>query len=444
MQETIKLVHRDKKDLQPGGAVIAAQNTQPGISAFTVKNARAAREFHSSIPGYAPTPLAELDALAQSLGIAGMYVKDESHRFGLNAFKGLGGSFCLGRYIARKLGKESAAPGKESAAPWKESAAPGKESAAPGKEAPDKEMQSLSFAAITSEETRRKLGEITFVTATDGNHGRGVAWTAHMLGQKAVVYMPKGSVQERLENIRRLGAEAEITDMNYDDTVAFAARQAEKNGWVLIQDTAWEGYEEIPAWIMQGYMTMGLEAAEQLGDRKPTHIFLQAGVGAMSGALAAFFTDYYCEDKPVITIVEPNKADCIYQTALADDGRVHTVTGDLATIMAGLACGVPCTIGWNELNRCAENFASVPDWVAAKGMRILGNPAGTDRRVISGESGAVTTGFVCEVMQNESLAELRQTIGLDRNSVVLCISTEGDTDRENYRRIVWDGKYPSC
>ena len=144
------------------------------------------------------------------------------------------------------------------------------------------------------------------------------------------------------------------------------------------------------------------------------------------------------------TIVEPNKADCIYQTALADDGRVHTVTGDLATIMAGLACGVPCTIGWNELNRCAENFASVPDWVAAKGMRILGNPAGTDRRVISGESGAVTTGFVCEVMQNESLVELRQTIGLDRNSVVLCISTEGDTDRENYRRIVWDGKYPSC
>lgn len=411
MQETIKLVHHEKK------------NALTGASPFTVKHAQTARSFHSTFPGYAPTPLAELDDLAKTLGIAGMYVKDESYRFGLNAFKGLGGSYSLGCYIARKLGKESAAPGKE---------------------APDKEMQSLSFAAITSEETRRKLGEITFVTATDGNHGRGVAWTAHMLGQKAVVYMPKGSVQERLENIRRLGAEAEITDVNYDDTVAFAARQAEEKGWVLIQDTAWEGYEEIPTWIMQGYMTLGLEAVEQLGGRKPTHIFLQAGVGAMSGALAAFFTDYYGADMPVITIVEPNKADCIYQTALADDGRVHTVTGDLATIMAGLACGVPCTIGWNELNRCAENFASVPDWVAAKGMRILGNPAGTDRRVISGESGAVTTGFVCEVMQNESLAELRQTIGLDRNSVVLCISTEGDTDRENYRRIVWDGKYPSC
>ena len=425
MQETIKLVHHEKR------------SAQPGSPAFTVKNARAVRKFHSSIPGYAPTPLAELDALAQSLGIAGMYVKDESFRFGLNAFKGLGGSYSLGCYIADQLRKERAASAI--------TAAPGKEKAAPAiTAAPDTDIQVLSFAEITSAETRRKLGEITFVTATDGNHGRGVAWTAHMLGQKAVVYMPKGSVQERLENIRRLGAEAEITDVNYDDTVAFAARQAEEKGWVLIQDTAWEGYEEIPAWIMQGYMTLGLEAVEQLGGRKPTHIFLQAGVGAMSGALAAFFTDYYGADKPVITIVEPNKADCIYQTALADDGRVHAVTGDLATIMAGLACGVPCTIGWNELNRCAENFASVPDWVAAKGMRILGNPAGDDRRVISGESGAVTTGFVCEVMQNESLAELRQTIGLDENSVVLCISTEGDTDRENYRRIVWDGKYPSC
>ena len=142
--------------------------------------------------------------------------------------------------------------------------------------------------------------------------------------------------------------------------------------------------------------------------------------------------------------MEPNKADCIYQTALADDGKLHVVDGDLHTIMAGLACGVPCTIGWNELNRYAENFASIPDWVAAKGMRILGNPAGDDPRVISGESGASTTGFVCEILQNASLEELKKTIGLDEKSVVLCISTEGDTDKENYRSIVWDGKYPSC
>lgn len=397
MQEAIKLVHREKKSAQDS-------------TVFTVSNAETVRNYHSTFPDYCPTPLAKLDELASILGIAGMYVKDESYRFGLNAFKGLGGSFCLGRYIAGRLGKD---------------------------------VKDISFAEITSEETRNKLGQITFITATDGNHGRGIAWTAHILGQKAVVYMPKGTVPERLENIRGLGAEAEITDMNYDDTVAFAAGQAEKNGWILVQDTAFEGYEEIPVWIMQGYMTMALEAVEQLGEKKPTHIFLQAGVGSMAGALAAFFADYYGVHKPVITIVEPNQADCIYQTALADDGKLHAVTGDLSTIMAGLACGVPCTVAWNELDRYAENFASVPDWVAAKGMRVLGNPAGNDAKVISGESGASTAGFICEIMQNRSLSEMRKTIGLDGNSVVLCISTEGDTDRENYRRIVWDGKYPS-
>lgn len=399
MNETIKMVHHDRK-ADAGSSTL-----------FNTETAEAARTYHRSFPGYEPTPLASLQTLAGTLGIKGMYVKDESFRFGLNAFKGLGGSFCLGKYIAGKIGKE---------------------------------ISQVDFSEITSQKTKEKVGEITFVTATDGNHGRGIAWTASMLGQKAVVYMPKGSVEERLENIRKFGAEAEITDMNYDDTVAFASKCADEKGWVLVQDTAWEGYEEIPTWIMQGYMTLAMEAVEQLGEVKPTHIFLQAGVGAMSGALAGFFADYYKDNKPVITIVEPNKADCIYQTALADDGKLHVVDGDLHTIMAGLACGVPCTVGWNELNRHAENFASVPDWVAAKGMRVLGNPAGNDPRVISGESGASTTGFVCELMQNASLEELRKTIGLDKNSVVLCISTEGDTDKENYRNIVWDGKYPSC
>lgn len=401
MNETIKMVHRDCKN----------RKNESAEGLFTLDHAEIVRNYHRSFPDYRPTPLARLDCLAQILGLAGMYVKDESYRFGLNAFKSLGGSYCLGKYIAEKLGKD---------------------------------ISEITFGEITSAETKAKLGEITFVTATDGNHGRGIAWTAHVLGQKAVVYMPKGTVQERLDNIRKLGAQAEITDMNYDNTVAFAARQASEKGWILVQDTSWDGYEEIPAWIMQGYMTMALEALEQMEGRRPTHVFLQAGVGSMAGALAAFFAEYYKENKPVITIVEPNRADCIYRTALADDGEIHAVTGDLSTIMAGLACGIPCTLAWKELEHSAENYVSMPDWVAAKGMRILGNPCGTDVRVISGESGASTTGFVCEVMQNSSLSEIRETIGLDENSVVLCISTEGDTDRENYRRIVWDGKFPSC
>lgn len=400
MNEIIKMIHHTRKPCDG-----------TGNEAFSVKNAEVARKYHKSFPDYQETPLARLDSLAESLGIAGMYIKDESFRFGLNAFKGLGGSFCLGKYIAGKLNKDIA---------------------------------DIDFAEITSDETKKKTGEITFVTATDGNHGRGIAWTANMLGQKAVVYMPRGSVRERLENIRQFGADADITDMNYDDTVAYASRRADENGWVLVQDTAWEGYEEIPTWIMQGYTTLALEAVEQLHGVMPTHIFLQAGVGAMSGAMAGFFADYYKDRMPVITIVEPNKADCIYRTAEADDGKLHDVDGDLSTIMAGLACGVPCTVGWKELDKYAENFASIPDWVAAKGMRILGNPAGTDHKVISGESGASTAGFVCEIMQNQSLWEMREEIGLDKNSVVLCISTEGDTDRDNYRRIVWDGMYPSC
>ena len=255
--------------------------------------------------------------------------------------------------------------------------------------------------------------------------------------------MPKGTVSERLANIQALGAEASITDMYYDDTVRFAAKFASDTGGVLVQDTTLEGCGNIPVWIMQGYLTMALEAAEQLGNVTPTHIFLQAGVGSMAGAVAAFFADYYAEAKPVITIIEPNNADCFYRTARANDGRLHAVTGSLRTIMAGLACGEPCAIAWDVLRRCAENFVSMPDYVAAEGMRILGNPLGKDQRIISGESGASTAGFVCELMRNDSLDYIREKLGIDSASQVLCISTEGDTDKDNYRRIVWDGLHQS-
>lgn len=377
---------------------------------FRKEYAEKVRAYHESFPSYTPTALRKLDRLAEILGLENMYVKDESTRFGLNAFKGLGGSYCIGRFLAEQAGIPE---------------------------------DFLDFGRLQQEDVRQAAENMTFVTATDGNHGRGIAWTANVLGIRAVVYMPKGSSRERLENIRKLGACAQITDLNYDDTVRFAEECAKEHGWILVQDTAWAGYEKIPTWIMQGYTTMGLEAAEQMDGKIPTHIFLQAGVGAMSGALAAFFADYYQDTKPVIVIVEPNKADCIYRTAAANDGFLHAVRGDMNTIMAGLSCGEPCTVGWEMLHRYADFFVSVPDYVAAKGMRILGNPAGGDPRIISGESGAVTSGFVAELMMNESLGELREAVGLRADSRVLCISTEGDTDRENYRKIVWEGLYPS-
>ena len=379
---------------------------------FGKKVAEKARKFHQSFPEYKPTPLAALDDLAALLGVKSIHVKDESYRFGLNAFKGLGGSFCIGNYVAQKLGMD---------------------------------IEDLTYEFLTSQEVKAKLGTITFITATDGNHGRGIAWTANRLGQGCVVLMPKGSARERLENIRALGAESWITEVNYDDTVRLAKELADKNGWILVQDTAWEGYEEIPTWIMQGYTTMGSEIVEQLEEHeRPTHIFLQAGVGAMAGAMTGFFADFYDKKdakNPKIVIVEPDKADCIYRTAAANDGVLHMVDGDLDSIMAGLCCGEPCTIGWNVLKSRADAFISMADEYAARGMRILGNPAGSDPRVISGESGAATLGFVVSVLMDEQLSELKQLLEIDENSKILCISTEGATDQAGYRRIVWDGAF---
>ena len=375
-------------------------------------SAERVHSFHKSFDAYSPTPLRELQGLAGQLGLKSFYLKDESYRFGLNAFKVLGGSYAIGQYIANRLGED---------------------------------IFALPYRRMISDEVRARLGAISFVTATDGNHGRGVAWTANQLHQRSVVLMPKGSAPERLHNIRAEGADASITDLNYDEAVRLANQMAEENGWVMVQDTAWEGYTDIPTWIMQGYTTMAYEAHQQLEliGEKPTHIFLQAGVGSLAGAVCGFFSSLYGEERPIITIVEPNQADCLYRTAEAGDGKLRFVTGDMDTIMAGLACGEPCTIGWNVLRDWADNFVSCPDYVAAKGMRTLGNPVGEDSRVVSGESGAVTTGLVAALMGDPELRWLKEKLKLDESSRVLCFSTEGDTDKENYRQIVWDGKYPS-
>ncbi|MDO5539581.1 MAG: diaminopropionate ammonia-lyase [Eubacteriales bacterium] len=401
MNESLKFVQLTRDNDQPLSSV----------ERFGPEAAARAKAFHSSFPEYQATPLVSLKELAKSLGVASIHVKDESYRFGLNAFKVLGGSYTIGNYIAQKLGID---------------------------------ISELPYSRLVSDEIKEKTGNLTFVTATDGNHGRGVAWTANRLGQKSVVYMPKGSAPERLENIRKLGADASITEFNYDDAVRLAKKGADENGWIMVQDTAWEGYEEIPGWIMEGYTTMALEATQQLQGEKPTHVFLQAGVGSMSGAITGYFSALYGDrDRPIITIVEPNKADCIYKTALANDGQLHFVTDDMQTIMAGLACGEPCTIGWDVLKDHADNFISMPDYVAAEGMRILGNPLPGDSRIISGESGAAAPGLVAEILRNNSLAEIKQALKLDEHSRILCFSTEGDTDKENYRKIVWDGLHPS-
>ena len=374
---------------------------------FTLPKAREVKAYHSSFPMYHPTQLVTLKDAAAALGLGSIYIKDESTRFHLNAFKALGGSYAIGNYLAQRLGTT---------------------------------LSELPYARLISDEIRSELGEITFITATDGNHGRGVAWTAQQLKQRSVVLMPKGSARERLENIRACGADASITEWNYDDTVRYASKLAEEKGWVLVQDTSWEGYEQIPSWIMQGYMTMACEAYEQLPE-KPTHIFLQAGVGSMAGAVAGFFASVYGDERPVIAIVEPENANCFYRTAAANDGLLHAVTGDLQTIMAGLACGEPCGLAWEILKTCTDFFISCPDYPAAQGMRILANPVRGDSMVVSGESGASAFGCVTEIMRDPALKQLKEELGLNESSKVLFFNTEGATDQENYRRIVWDGAH---
>jgi diaminopropionate ammonia-lyase len=407
MKEAIKWVEND----------IPKSDCQKSLALMSGAEAEKAWAFHKSIPRYAETPLVNLSNLAARLGIKGLYLKDESWRFGLNAFKVLGGSYAIARYIAGELVKIGALPAGKG----------------------------IDYETLVSADTKKKLGDITFYTATDGNHGRGVAWAANRLGQKSVVLMPKGSSQTRLENIRKEGAEASITDLNYDDAVRLANERASKDPrGVMVQDTAWAGYEEIPGWIMQGYGTMTYEAVNQLkaaGVEQPTHVFVQAGVGSLAGSVQGFVINHYKEKAPVTTVVEASAADCLYRSA--KEHKLVSVGGDLKTIMAGLACGEGNTISWDILKNHTGFFVSVPDWVSARGMRVLGAPLRGDIQVISGESGAVPLGLVTVLLQNNDYRELRDSLGLDANSVVLAFSTEGDTDPDKYRDIVWDGDYSS-
>ena len=252
--------------------------------------------------------------------------------------------------------------------------------------------------------------------------------------------MPKGSSKTRFDNIAKEGASVTIEDVNYDECVrrANALAESTEHG-VMVQDTAWDGYEKIPSWIMEGYGTMASEASEQLGER-PTHIFVQAGVGSLAGGhpgllrepLPGQLPDHRRHGGAGGRLPLPQRRRGRRQHPLA--------TGDLQTIMAGLACGEPNTIGFDILKNHTSFFVSCPDWVAAKGMRMLGAPVKGDPQVVSGESGAVGMGLVATLMKDPEYKELKEAIGLDENSVVLMFSTEGDTDPDNYKAIVWGGK----
>ncbi|MFS8293733.1 diaminopropionate ammonia-lyase [Enterobacter hormaechei] len=376
---------------------------------FNASAAREAMEFHRQIPGYHPTPLVSLSKLAARLGVKAVLIKDESKRFGLNAFKVLGGSYALGKILADKLNLD---------------------------------ISEIDFSTVSDLLPEPQV----FTTATAGNHGTGVAWAAREMGQKAVVYMPKGAARSSVERIRGLGADCIVTDVNYDDTVRLASRTAQENNWTLVQDTAWEGYENIPTWISQGYMTMAGEALLQLQEAAhdmPTHIMLQAGVGAMAGGVLGYYADTLGADSFTAVISEPAAADCVFRSAATDNAHRVAVQGDLNSIMAGLACGEVNPVTWDILRDSSRFFISADDSVSATGMRVLGNPLNGDERIISGESGAINLGVLYALMTSDdaSIESVRKEMGLNEHSTVLLFSTEGDTNPERYRRIVWEGEY---
>jgi diaminopropionate ammonia-lyase len=282
----------------------------------------AAREFHRTLPGYAPTPLVDCQSLADRLGLRSLHVKDESHRFGLNAFKVLGASFAMHR-VAR-----------------------------PG---------------------------MTVSAATAGNHGRAVAWSARRLGASAKIFVPAITIPARIEAIRKEGAEVRIVDGSYEDAVRLCDRESRTHGWQVISDVGYEGYMEIPMWVVEGYQTLFLEYEEQK-DQTPEAVFVQAGVGGLLSAAADHFRT---QTGPQIVSVEPEAADGLLESISSADGGPRVSKGAQNSIMAGLNCSEVSLTAWLSIRRRVDMFVAIEDRLAIEAMGLLGD-AGID----SGESGA--------------------------------------------------------
>ncbi|NLE83571.1 MAG: diaminopropionate ammonia-lyase [Chloroflexi bacterium] len=386
---------------------LAAELFPPGLP-------RKVLELHSSIPGYQTSPLKSLPHLARRIGLGGIWVKDESARLSLNSFKVLGGAYAIYKKLLERGSYK------------------------------DNELSLRDLLQLEGKH-REKLGHPVFVTATDGNHGTGVAWAANKMGFPAIIYVHSLTTKDRIRGIEQQGGKVVVVDGNYDDAVRQASFDAKENGWEVISDTAWEGYDQVPRWIMQGYATMFVEAQEQLsgqGLSRPTHLIVQAGVGSLAAAAIGYYSILFEDNVPLSMVVEPTKAACLYESMRIGDGKPHNVTGDLDTIMAGLACGDPNPLAWETLYNCADYFAICPDYVAAKGMRVYSTPLPGDPFIVSGESGAVTLGALMYTMEYEGARELCDAIGLNEDSQVLLINTEGNTSPDDFRSVVWEGGMP--
>ncbi|MBU0488669.1 MAG: diaminopropionate ammonia-lyase [Bacteroidetes bacterium] len=356
-------------------------------------------EFHSSLPGYEPTPLVSLPRLAEKLGLRNIYLKDESKRFGVNAFKPLGASWAIFCFLAEQYHVKTG--------------------------------RYLDPKDFLNAETRAILGKWTFCAATDGNHGKAVAWTAHILQQNAVIYMPDNTALSRIRHIESDGAEVRLISGTFDACVLQADSDAKLHGWIPISDTAYEGYLKVPSNVMAGYSTIFREIDRQL-PVKPTVVLLQAGVGGMASAGSTYFLSKYGHEMPEIVVVEPEDADAFLQTAKA--GKPTPSKGSYNSMMAGLNCGVSL-VAWSVLKELVTAFVSIPDEYAAEAMKMLYLPIECDQQVISGESGAAGMAGLIALLRDPALVSLKKTLKLNGRTDVLLINTEGDTDPINFNLI---------
>lgn len=358
----------------------------------------AARAEISSWPGYAPTPLLEMVALAGDLGVGRLWLKDEARRFGLKSFKALGGAYAVLGVLRHVLESEHGLKNVTSA-----------------------DLRAGKYAAL--------VAGITVCCATDGNHGRSVAWGAQIFGCGCNIHLHEHVSPGREAAIAAYGAHIIRVPGHYDDSVRAAAADAEREGRHVVSDTAWIGYEDMAARVMQGYTTLTAETMEQLPDEaRPSHVFLQAGVGGLAAAVAGPLWEAWGADRPRIIVVEPESADCVYRSVAA--GALSTVPGDLGTFMACLAAGEMSTAAWSVLKGCADDVLALEDEAARHAMRVL---AATTPPVVAGESGCAGIAGLIAVAADPGL---RQTLGIDAASRILCINSEGDTDAEAYAATV--------
>ncbi|MBO1074347.1 diaminopropionate ammonia-lyase [Roseomonas marmotae] len=366
----------------------------PGVVVLPDAGFRRARAEIQSWEGYAPTPLVPLPELAASARIGALHYKDEAGRFGLGSFKALGGAYAVARLLTAELARRG--------------------------------IRVEGTAALAAGTHAAATRQITVTCATDGNHGRAVAWGASRFGARCVIFVHEGVSQGRRDAIAAYGAEIRVVPGHYDDAVREAAAVATREGWFVVSDTAWPGYTEVPRDVMQGYRLMAEEALTAL-PAPPTHVFIQGGVGGVAAAVAVQ-TRALCGTGPRIVVVEPEAAACLL--ASAEAGAPVAVPGDLDTMMAGLACGEPSLLAWQELERSTFAFMAVPDAVVPEAMRLL---ARRDPAVTAGESAvAGLAGLLLAAADQQA----RAALGLDEASRVLVFGTEGATDPALYAALV--------